>query len=92
MSGILLSACSCYYLVLHPEHKLEYFKEAGWSQEWIDTAVEIVRDEWLRKWKKYSPEDMDGSEIEEVAAPSVRSNSSRIRTLTDISITILDYW
>ncbi|KAG2082597.1 uncharacterized protein F5147DRAFT_553705, partial [Suillus discolor] len=25
-------------MVLHPHHKLAYFKSAGWEQEWIDTA------------------------------------------------------
>ncbi|KAF8547001.1 hypothetical protein OG21DRAFT_1376640, partial [Imleria badia] len=30
--------------VLHPRHKLTYFKNAGWLQEWIDTAEKLVRD------------------------------------------------
>ncbi|KAJ8584174.1 hypothetical protein M405DRAFT_684601, partial [Rhizopogon salebrosus TDB-379] len=25
-------------MVLHPRHKLEYFKHAGWKPEWIETA------------------------------------------------------
>ncbi|KAF8549901.1 hypothetical protein OG21DRAFT_1382778, partial [Imleria badia] len=25
-------------MVLHPRHKLQYFKNANWEQEWIDTA------------------------------------------------------
>ena len=29
-------------MVLHPMHKLTYFKNAGWEAEWIDTAEEIV--------------------------------------------------
>ena len=29
---------------MHPRHKLEYFQAAGWSQEWIDIAHQIVRD------------------------------------------------
>ena len=28
--------------VLHPCHKLAYFKSAGWSSEWIETAKELV--------------------------------------------------
>ena len=27
---------------MHPCHKLEYFQAAGWSQEWIDIAHQIV--------------------------------------------------
>ncbi|KAF8546938.1 hypothetical protein OG21DRAFT_1370878, partial [Imleria badia] len=29
-------------MVLHPRHKLAYFKSAGWSSEWIETAKELV--------------------------------------------------
>ena len=29
-------------LVLHPQHKLHYFKNAGWQDEWIKRAEEIV--------------------------------------------------
>ncbi|KIJ09044.1 hypothetical protein PAXINDRAFT_88027 [Paxillus involutus ATCC 200175] len=25
-------------MILHPHHKLEYFKVAGWEKEWIQTA------------------------------------------------------
>ncbi|KAG1853540.1 hypothetical protein C8R48DRAFT_558143, partial [Suillus tomentosus] len=25
-------------MVLHPRHKLSYFKNAGWEDEWVDTA------------------------------------------------------
>jgi hypothetical protein len=30
-------------LVLHPRHKLQYFEQAGWEPNWIETAEEIVR-------------------------------------------------
>src|SRR5260221_845641 len=30
------------YSVLHPHHKLNYFKKAGWDDTWIKTAQEIV--------------------------------------------------
>ena len=33
-------------LVLHPRHKLRYFKKAGWEDDWIDTAQDIVRTEF----------------------------------------------
>ena len=35
-----------YYIVLHPRHKLQYFKAAGWEQDWINTAEEIVRNDF----------------------------------------------
>jgi hypothetical protein len=41
-------------LVLHPRHKLSYFKTAGWEQEWIETAKELVCDTFQQS---YQPED-----------------------------------
>lgn len=34
------------FLALHPRHKLEYFKKHGWDATWIETARQIVRDEF----------------------------------------------
>ena len=36
----------CDYAVLHPRHKLAYFKNAGWEDEWIKTAEHIIRKEY----------------------------------------------
>jgi hypothetical protein len=36
--------------VLHPRHKLKYFKTVGWEDEWIDAAEQIVRDEFEQKY------------------------------------------
>jgi hypothetical protein len=33
-------------IVLHPRHKLTYFKAAGWQDDWIHTAEQLVRDEF----------------------------------------------
>jgi hypothetical protein len=33
-------------LVLHPCHKLQYFKDAGWEDEWITWAKTIVHKEF----------------------------------------------
>ena len=32
--------------VLHPRHKLQYFQNAGWDKDWIETAHSIVCDEF----------------------------------------------
>lgn len=45
-----------YSVVLHPCHKLDYFKKAGWEDAWIDSAQQIVRDEFDRS---YVDNDMD---------------------------------
>ena len=48
--GTLFSYSSTFFsyiqLVLHPHHKLKYFKNAGWQDDWIEQAEEIVRTEF----------------------------------------------
>ena len=36
--------------VLHPRHKLSYFKQVGWPTEWINTAEDIVRTEFKQSY------------------------------------------
>ena len=38
-------------VALHPCHKLNYFKKAKWDNEWIDTARQIVQDEFKHSYK-----------------------------------------
>ncbi|KAF8867525.1 hypothetical protein BD779DRAFT_1464272 [Infundibulicybe gibba] len=37
-------------MVLHPRHKLQYFKDVGWEDDWIKTAKGIVQDEFQRSY------------------------------------------
>ena len=37
-------------LVLHPRHKMKYFKSAGWEEDWIQTARKIIRSEFDRTY------------------------------------------
>ncbi|KAF9540334.1 hypothetical protein CPC08DRAFT_602406, partial [Agrocybe pediades] len=37
-------------MVLHPRHKLSYFKQAGWKALWIEAAEEIDRPEYKRTY------------------------------------------
>jgi hypothetical protein len=32
--------------VLHPHHKLQYFKTAGWQYDWIQTTETLVHNEF----------------------------------------------
>jgi hypothetical protein len=60
MSNVFLYFLWIYKLtsvVLHPSHKLEYFKSAGWSEEWRETAVDIVRNEFERSYAHCEAED-----------------------------------
>jgi hypothetical protein len=46
MESYTLNVCSDVRGVLHPCHKLEYFKRARWDDEWIVTAYKIVQTEF----------------------------------------------
>ena len=51
-------------LVLHPCHKLEYFKKHKWESEWIEAARSIVQEEFSQSYqpiKGYDDDDMEGS-------------------------------
>jgi hypothetical protein len=37
-------------LVLHPQHKLHYFKTAGWEPKWIKAAHDILWEEFDRTY------------------------------------------
>ena len=56
------------YTVLHPHHKLSYFKKAGWEQGWIDTAKDLVRDEFNKSYNEDNENELDDS-TEEVCSP-----------------------
>lgn len=47
--------------MLHPRHKLEYFRKQKWEEEWINTAEQILTTEYERSYKKYNDDEGDGS-------------------------------
>ena len=44
------SSLTALLLVLHPQHKLEYFKKNGWHDSWIEAAHDIVHEEFDRSY------------------------------------------
>lgn len=38
-------------IVLHPKYKLTYFANANWESTWIETARQLLREEWERYYK-----------------------------------------
>jgi hypothetical protein len=36
--------------VLHPQHKLSYFKAAHWDDSWIKTVEQLIREEFERSY------------------------------------------
>ena len=49
--------------MLDSRRKLDYFCAAGWEEEWIDAAREIVREEFDRGYAGISCESEGDSEI-----------------------------
>jgi hypothetical protein len=47
--------------VLHPWHKLTYFKATGWEDEWISAAENIVRAKFNRSYAHDGDEDADAA-------------------------------
>lgn len=41
--------------VLHPRHKLAYFRNAGWEEMWVEGAKTLVKTVFNRKYKSYLP-------------------------------------
>ncbi|SJL04853.1 uncharacterized protein ARMOST_08224 [Armillaria ostoyae] len=33
-------------MVMHPSHKMQYFLQQKWKSDWVDEALNMVRDEW----------------------------------------------
>ncbi|KAF8814220.1 hypothetical protein BYT27DRAFT_7082723 [Phlegmacium glaucopus] len=44
-------------MVLHPQHKLNYFKKAGWEEAWVERSEDLVHTEFERSYK-YSGDDI----------------------------------
>lgn len=46
---------------MHPRYKMEYFRRLKWPAPWIQTAEEIIREQWESHYKKLpdSNEDVD---------------------------------
>ena len=58
-------------------HKLAYFKKAGWEPDWIETAHEIVRNEYNRSYAKpaarnHSDEDSLNDQLQKSHGSNVR--------------------
>ncbi|TFK60382.1 hypothetical protein BDN72DRAFT_779492 [Pluteus cervinus] len=70
-------------MVLHPRHKLEYFRSAGWEDSWVDEAECLFRAEYD---ENYAPVDLDGNE--QVAgddSAAERDNNSQEKVCSSVS-------
>ncbi|KAG6905926.1 hypothetical protein DXG01_016909 [Tephrocybe rancida] len=75
-------------MILHPRHKVTYFKNAGWQINWINSAHELVQDEFSRTYADFKGavsdpeldqgiEDSD-DEVEIVQGPSAKKSKSTV--------------
>ena len=69
--------------VLHPHHKLQYFKKAGWKDSWIKTSHEIIHTEFDQKYTF-----MDINELSDAPPPP---SVCFFFTIPDIDLLILSY-
>jgi hypothetical protein len=56
--------------VLHPRHKLHYFKTAGWKEDWINTSRDIVRAEFDQTYA-FMDVDVEAQHSEAPPPPTV---------------------
>jgi hypothetical protein len=68
-------------VVLHPHHKLDYFKTAGWDDEWIETARNIVCEEFERSYKVSDAAESSASDTEDNAGSNKVSSIVQIIVL-----------
>jgi len=50
-------------MVLHPRHKLLYFEDAGWEDDWIATAEKLVRDRFESAYCADRPQSTDKTPV-----------------------------
>lgn len=72
-------------VVLHPRHKLAYFKKAGWDAEWIDAAELIVREEYERSYA-IGASVSDGYNSDQAAEHAAKEKVRRFICLTCSSL------
>lgn len=59
MSKLVLSPGSSFFslhLVLHPRYKTKYFEIERWEREWIQTAKDLLSEQWDNVYKDTSTE------------------------------------
>ncbi|KAF8986600.1 hypothetical protein BDQ17DRAFT_1259421, partial [Cyathus striatus] len=44
-------------MILHPQHKLQYFRNSGWQEDWISTALDVLRSQYELNYKTFHDTD-----------------------------------
>lgn len=64
--------------MLHPRHKLAYFKTARWEEEWIETAASLVREEFERSYLEVDIDDGDAIVVDAAAVSTAVDDSDLV--------------
>lgn len=67
-------------MVLHPGMKLEYFRQQRWLKTWIETAQELVQDEFTSRYQK----------IQEPTSADAKKPNNDFTSFGDLSIKPFD--
>lgn len=67
--------------MLHPQHKLDYFRRAGWVPEWIETAEALVRDQFNETYKEQVPDVDDDDDDDTGNLSASESNHPKVRLM-----------
>lgn len=70
-------------MVLHPQYKLQYFKDAKWEPEWIDTAEELVRTQFDLAYHKDNNNTTENTADKNPIPKSSSKSSSKQPNLFD---------
>ena len=76
------------HVVLHPCHKLTYFKNAHWEEEWTDMASEIVRAEYNHNYASLPAEDLQPSSQDSQVMNSAQLVSTLLMLIVCLTLTI----
>lgn len=71
--------------MLHPRHKLEYFKRHKWEDAWIQAASDIVHDEFSRTYESIDGPDVD---LDDDGNAEHNSNEVGVQTLLVHALTV----
>ena len=63
MFSLFLSNIVLQYTVLHPRHKLQYFKNVNWLPQWINIAKNIIRKEFEHSYALGDIEAVDPESV-----------------------------
>ena len=64
--------------MLHPRHKLSYFKSQNWEPEWIQTAEDLVREQYARNYARDVESDGEPDEVNVATKVRIRKSSTEL--------------